>query len=119
MNLLKPRIISRIKEPADSVTGAGIGTGIRITWDDGTVSELGSGLLRRRCPCADCEELRAKRKTKAGLLRVVTSDVAQQTNIVEIKLVGDYAISILWGDGHSTGIYTFDYLKSLTEFIKI
>ena len=113
--LRKPKIISRIKEPENPA----VGTGIQITWDDGTISTLGSGLLRRRCPCADCEELRAQKKIKSGALRVITSDVAHQTNIVEIKLVGNYAISILWGDGHHNGIYTFEYLTSLSEFIKI
>ena len=115
MSQLKPKIISRIKNPDNPDAG----TGIRITWNDGTINELGSALLRRRCPCADCEELRAKRKTKANLLRVITSDVTDQTNLVEIRLVGNYAINLLWGDGHDKGIYTFDYLKSLTESIKI
>ena len=111
----KPKIISRIKEPNDPT----VGTGIQITWDDGTISILGNGLLRRRCPCADCEELRTKRKVKSESLRVITSDVIHQTNIVEITLVGNYAISILWGDGHNNGIYTFDYLQNLSEFIKV
>jgi DUF971 family protein len=25
--------------------------------------------------------------------------------------VGGYAIQPVWGDGHATGIYSFDYLK--------
>jgi len=29
------------------------------------------------------------------------------------ELVGRYALQIYWNDGHSTGIYSFDYLRSL------
>ncbi len=32
---------------------------------------------------------------------------------VRAELVGRYAVQIFWNDGHSTGIYTFDYLRSL------
>nr|NIO07374.1 DUF971 domain-containing protein [Deltaproteobacteria bacterium] len=30
-----------------------------------------------------------------------------------IRAVGNYAVEFRWQDGHSTGIYTFDYLRSL------
>lgn len=33
--------------------------------------------------------------------------------LAEISAVGNYAIQFRWEDGHSTGIYTFDYLRSL------
>jgi len=29
--------------------------------------------------------------------------------------VGYYALQLFWGDGHQTGIYTWDKLKSLSE----
>ena len=29
------------------------------------------------------------------------------------ELVGRYALQIFWNDGHSAGIYAFDYLRSL------
>jgi ATP-binding protein involved in chromosome partitioning len=32
-----------------------------------------------------------------------------------IASVGNYAITINWNDGHSTGIYSFDYLRALGE----
>ena len=31
----------------------------------------------------------------------------------DIRGVGNYAIEFRWHDGHSTGIYTFEYLRSL------
>jgi DUF971 family protein len=31
----------------------------------------------------------------------------------EISPVGNYAIQIVWSDGHSTGIYSFDLLRKI------
>jgi DUF971 family protein len=31
--------------------------------------------------------------------------------LVRITGVGGYAVQPVWADGHSTGIYSFDYLK--------
>lgn len=30
-----------------------------------------------------------------------------------VELVGRYALQIFWNDSHSTGIYSFDYLRGL------
>jgi DUF971 family protein len=35
--------------------------------------------------------------------------------VKSIQQVGVYAIQIAWGDGHNTGIYTWDYLKQLSD----
>ena len=35
--------------------------------------------------------------------------------IKKIKLVGNYAIPFFWEDGHSAGLYTFEFLKTLHE----
>jgi ATP-binding protein involved in chromosome partitioning len=32
-----------------------------------------------------------------------------------ISSVGNYAITISWNDGHSTGIYSFEHLRALGE----
>ena len=34
-----------------------------------------------------------------------------QIAISNLKIVGNYAISISWKDGHDTGIYEFPFLK--------
>ena len=41
----------------------------------------------------------------------VAPDVAPRS----ITSVGNYAITVTWSDGHSTGIYAFDYLRGLVE----
>jgi hypothetical protein len=35
----------------------------------------------------------------------------EQTRMTDIHLVGNYAVSPHWGDGHSTGFYTFNLLR--------
>jgi DUF971 family protein len=34
-----------------------------------------------------------------------------QTTLVDVRLVGSYAIQPIWGDGHSTGYYSFTNLR--------
>ena len=44
-----------------------------------------------------------------GTLQLGKEDV----NIVGIEPVGNYAIKLMYDDGHSTGIYSWDYLYDL------
>lgn len=62
--------------------------------------------LRKSCPCASCvAEKENKPSTYIPLLSTA------QLTVKDIKMVGNYAIQIVWQDGHDTGIYTFDKLK--------
>jgi DUF971 family protein len=77
---------------------------VRITWDDGHVGEYPREYLRGYCPCAMCQGHGSgpKKFTSGG-----------DSKLSEIRAVGNYAVEFAWEDGHSTGIYTFDYLRSL------
>ena len=37
---------------------------------------------------------------------------AEQTRLVDVSMVGSYAIAPTWGDGHHTGYYTFTMLRA-------
>jgi DUF971 family protein len=76
---------------------------VRITWEDGHVGEYAQAYLRGYCPCALCQGHGAQRRF---------IDVPD-ARLEEIRGVGNYAIELRWHDGHSTGIYTYDYLRSL------
>ena len=76
---------------------------VRITWDDGHVGEYALDYLRGFCPCAGCQG-------HGGDLKFV---YAPDAKLSEIGAVGNYAILFRWADGHETGIYTFQYLRSL------
>ncbi len=48
-----------------------------------------------------------------GLRILLPGQVNQGIAPASLELVGRYAIRIWWQDGHSSGIYTFDYLRDL------
>ena len=63
--------------------------------------------LRWLCPCAYC-------RGEAGMpgwLDTAPTLTAEQTRMVDIQLVGNYAVAPHWADGHHTGYYTFALLR--------
>ena len=98
--------------------------GLTITWQDGATTPLSSEQLRRNCPCAACKEKRgdsthAKPLTgKKRSLMVVEATLDQELTLQEIWGVGQYAIGLRWGDGHDSGIYTFEYLRELSDLVQ-
>ena len=77
-----------------------------ISWSDGHESEYEVRNLRLLCPCASC----IHEWTGESILdkRAVPLDVKP----LEIKPVGRYALQFFWSDGHNTGIYSFELLRS-------
>ena len=84
---------------------------LSIEWDDRHQSRYTVQKLRKRCPCASCKVEREIRKGKV----VLPIYRAGEFEIASIIPVGSYAIQFAWGDGHNTGIFTYEYLKSLCE----
>ena len=39
--------------------------------------------------------------------------VSDRVGPTSVELVGRYAIRVWWDDGHSSGIYTFEFLRGL------
>jgi DUF971 family protein len=82
---------------------------VRIEWTDGHESIYDFERLRWSCPCATCRG----EMGRPGLLDQVERLTPEQTELVDIQQVGRYAIMPIWADGHSTGIYTYQYLREL------
>ena len=82
---------------------------IRIEWTDGHESVYDFDRLRWACPCATCRG----EMGRPGMLDQVERLTPEQTELVDIEQVGRYAIMPVWADGHSTGIYTYQYLREL------
>lgn len=80
-----------------------------VRWADGHESYLPWELLRWKCPCAHC----AGEWGQPGALAWTLELGPLQKELVDINLVGRYALSLAWKDGHDTGIYTWRYLRSL------
>jgi len=82
---------------------------IKIAWDDGHESLFMTEYLRRNCPCATCLNEQEENR-KGGMFSL---PLANQTQIRAMELSGHNAVVITWGDGHKTGIYTWDYLRRI------
>ncbi len=80
-----------------------------ITWDDGHQSSYQVRGLRLQCKCAACVD----EWTRKVLIK--EEQIPLDIRPKKIEPVGRYALSIAWSDGHSSGIYTFDHLRSLCE----
>ncbi len=85
---------------------------LSILWDDEHTSIISLQTLRDRCPCAGCQGETVLLKTYTP---VPQPQLPGKYNLIGIQHMGHYAIQISWGDLHSTGIYTWDYLRNLCE----
>jgi DUF971 family protein len=83
-----------------------------IDWDDGVRSTYSWKQLRAGCPCATCREERDKPPDPFRILKP-----AELAPLAPVRLepVGRYAYKITWSDGHDSGIYSLDYLRSIAE----
>lgn len=88
---------------------------LQIEWDDGHVSLYGLDELRRKCPCASCREARSGAAMNPLRILQAHEVISQNLDVKQAEVVGRYAVSFLWNDGHSTGIYTFELLRELCQ----
>jgi len=91
---------------------------LRISWRDGVAHVYDFDTLRRACPCAAC------RPWIHDMLTTVTSrEISDETrnavgelaSLQDIQPVGAYALHFNWADGHTSGIYDWNYLRALAE----
>jgi DUF971 family protein len=89
----------------------GPGQTVVVEWPDGHRSAYPYQYLRDRCPCAACTGAHGgPAPPAAGLLPILGTQTLKPSRA---ELVGRYALQFFWSDGHSSGIYTFDYLRGL------
>lgn len=89
---------------------------LEIGWADGTYAVLPLRFLRKYCPCAGCQgERDLLGRTRLPIVQTTYDGPITATGA---ELVGNYALRIDWSDGHSTGIYTFAYLRELDGLFK-
>jgi DUF971 family protein len=87
-----------------------IGHEFAIAWSDGVETYLPLEFLRRHCPCAACN---GEPDVTGRVVRPSTSLNEKSFDLASWQAVGGYAIQPKWGDGHSTGIYSYDLLRRL------
>ena len=93
------------------------GTGVEIEWKDGHTSHWTFIWLRAACPCATCVEEREADGRAPGQQKPEPKTAfpifkaAVRPN--KVHAVGRYAVSFDWNDGHTSGIYSWHYLRSV------
>lgn len=89
-----------------------IGAELAIKWEDGSESFVSLENLRRHCPCAGCK---GEMDVMGNVYKMPEKPLSPAAfQLRQIVRVGSYAIQPVWADGHSSGIFSFDYLRKVT-----
>ena len=110
-----PIPIDTRKKPSSVNVHVTSGAGVDIVWSDGHSSHFDFAYLRDHCPCALCNDERSKKDALAGTMgsAAVLPMFKPKARAQSAVAVGSYAVQIVYSDGHSTGIYSFDYLRTI------
>jgi DUF971 family protein len=95
------------------------GKGLEIDWADGHRSAWSFAWLRDGCPCATCIEQRTQEDRAPGQPKPKPAALlpmyAPLPKPASAHAVGRYALQFHWQDGHSAGIYSWDYLRRMCQ----
>lgn len=97
------------KDPAPLSIDRGPGNALSIRWDDGTTTTATAQSLRQACPCALCVDEMTGRRT------LDVASVPADLGFREMTPVGNYAVRIVFSDGHETGLFDWRLLKALSK----
>ena len=82
-------------------------TAIRLTWADGSVTQVANRDLRLACRCALCVDEMSHQPV------LDPASVPAAIHAEELRLIGNYALGVTWSDGHSTGFFPYKAIRSL------
>jgi DUF971 family protein len=113
-----PIPIDERRKPAKVKIHVSTGAGIDITWADGHSSHYDFGYLREECPCAMCNDERMKKQVKGPQTAPIQSSpllpmFKPKLTAQSAHAVGNYALQMDFNDGHTAGIFSFDYLRTI------
>lgn len=80
-------------------------TKLSVEWTDGHLTVYSAAELRRLCPCARCVN------EFTGERMLDPASVAEDMTQNDVRLVGNYAVTVRFADGHDTGIFPFPMLR--------
>ena len=78
---------------------------LEVSFDDGTRYSLPAEMLRVLSPSAEVKGHSPEQRVTVPGKRTVRIDT--------LEPVGNYAVKLMFSDGHETGIYSWDYLYEL------
>ena len=125
-----PIPIDARRKPSSVKVHVSSGAGVDVVWSDGHSSHFEFAYLREQCPCAMCNDEREKKAQNQEKDEKLKQEHAAPASgpkldspllpMFKPKLkasaahaVGNYALRIDFNDGHTTGIYSFDYLRNI------
>ena len=113
-----PLPVDERRKPAKVKVHVTSGAGVDVTWADGHSSHYDFPYLREQCPCAMCNDERMKKLEKGPQPPPVLSSPALPMYKPRLAAraahaVGNYALQIDFNDGHTAGIYSFEYLRTI------
>ena len=113
-----PIPIDERRKPAKVKVHVSTGAGIDITWSDGHASHYDFAYLREECPCAMCNDERMKKLANGPQTGPVLSSPAlpmfkPRLAAKSAHAVGNYALQMDFNDGHTAGIFSFDFLRTI------
>lgn len=118
MNFSKPLNSSTTSlsttQPIDSIKAvAVVGDELAISWDDGLEQYISLKTLRTHCPCARCAG-EPDVMGKNELLKNLSEEKNPESFLMKAyQFIGGYALQFSWNDGHSSGIYSYRYLRQI------
>jgi len=80
---------------------------LTVSYDDGQSFALPAELLRVLSPSAEVQGHSPEQR--------ITVPGKKNVGIARIEPVGNYAVRIVFTDGHDTGLYVWEYLRELGE----
>lgn len=84
-----------------------------ISWSDGSECKYPLSHLREACPCVECRGGHSRMGREFDPDDIMRLIPKRSYAMKSIEIVGNYALQPIWDDGHSSGIYTFEYLHRL------
>jgi len=82
---------------------------VTLTWPDGRVESVENRKLRAACQCAVCVD------EFTGEQKLDEEEIPEDIHAKNVAPVGNYAVSVEWSDGHSTGFFPYDRVRELSS----
>lgn len=89
-----------------------VGDEVAVRWSDGGESYFKGELLRAASPSA---ETQGERDVLGNLYGGAGPKKFPGVKVLGWEQVGNYALRFDFSDGHRTGLYSFDYLRKISE----
>jgi DUF971 family protein len=85
---------------------------VSIKWSDDLETHYTAAALRRSCPCAGCIN------EWTGEKMLDDAKIPDDISFKHTSIVGRYALNFHFSDGHDTGIFSFAFLRKLSDGLR-